>query len=68
MAQRHEKLHTGTAGEHFVVANLLRIGWNANVLSVDTGIDVVGQRLGNLGDPELIQCQVKTTTKGTYQG
>ena len=68
MSRRHENLYTGLAGEHFVIANLLRIGWNANRLSVDTGIDVVGQRMGDIGDPELIQCQVKTTTRSAYQG
>ena len=68
MPQKHKNLYTGSAGEHFVAANLLRIGWNANLLSVDTGIDVVGQRIGNLGEPEIIQCQVKTMTRGTYQG
>ncbi len=46
---------------------MIRIGWNANILPVDTGIDIVAHRAGESGDAEIAQCQVKTTLRGTYQ-
>lgn len=55
-----EKLYTGKAGEHLVMAHLLRRGYVAMPATVDTGVDVIAQAHD---DPDrIVQFQVKTTT------
>jgi len=61
-----QALYTGRAGEYLVAAQLLRLGWNASIVPVDTGIDILAHRTSMSGEPELLQCQVKTTQRNTY--
>lgn len=53
--------YTGKAGEHLVVSELLFRGYNASIMSVDEGLDIVatkGERLYNI--------QVKTSTENKF--
>lgn len=65
-ANEQQALYTGRAGEYLVAAQLLRLGWNASIVPVDTGVDILAHRTGMSGEPELLQCQVKTTQRNTY--
>lgn len=65
-ANKQQALYTGRAGEYLVAAQLLRVGWNASIVPVDTGVDILAHRTGMSGEPELLQCQVKTTQRNTY--
>ena len=53
---KHATLFTGAAGEHLVSAHLLRHDFNPQLVSVDTGIDIVAQK-----NNEIFHFQVKTT-------
>lgn len=50
---------TGKAGEHAVMAELLYRGYNASLMSVDEGIDIVASR-----NNEYFHIQVKTSALG----
>lgn len=55
-----EKLYTGKAGEHLVMAHLLKRGYVAMSATVDTGVDVIAHARH---DPDrIVKFQVKTTT------
>ncbi|MCG2720726.1 MAG: hypothetical protein L6290_01760, partial [Thermodesulfovibrionales bacterium] len=59
-----EKLYLGTAGEYWVAACLLRLGFNVNVLPVDSGVDLLASRVRpNSTELEVFQIQVKTTAQ-----
>ncbi len=47
---------TGKAGEHAVCAELLFLGYNASIMSVDTGLDIIATK-----DNKLFGIQVKTS-------
>ena len=53
---QQQALYTGRAGEYLVAAQLLRLGWNASLVPVDTGVDIHAQRAGTSGEPELVKC------------
>jgi len=55
-------MFTGKAGEHKVISELLFFGFNANLLSVDYGTDILAEK-----DGELYKVQVKTTLTRAYQ-
>ena len=50
--------YIGKAGEHLVVSELLFKGFNANIMSVDEGIDIVATR-----NDKLYNIQVKTANE-----
>ena len=52
--------YIGKAGEHLVVSNLLFKGFNANITSVDEGIDIVA-----IKDDKLYNIQVKTSNESS---
>ena len=61
-SQGRDNLFVGAAGEHWVAANLLRLGFNVNVLPVDTGVDLLASARSPFSeDLALYQVQVKTT-------
>jgi hypothetical protein len=66
-------LHVAKAGEFFVASHLLRLGFNASPLPVDTGVDLLAYRYFARfsADPDvahlLFQFQVKTTTGDEYR-
>ena len=47
---------TGKAGEHYVTSELLFRGYNASIMSVDIGMDIIATRNG-----KLFSLQVKTS-------
>lgn len=53
--------YTGKAGEHLVVSELLFRGYNASIMSVDEGIDIVATK-GN----RLFNIQVKTSNENKF--
>lgn len=53
-----ETLEIGTAGEYAVVSEMLFRGFNASIMSVDTGIDVVA-----IKDNKTYLVQVKTSKR-----
>lgn len=60
VSEEEEKLkieggYTGKAGEHLVCAELLFRGFNASIMSVDVGMDIIATR-----DNQLFSIQVKT--------
>jgi len=55
-----EKLYTGKAGEHLVMAHLLRRGYVAMSATVDTDVDVIAHAHDDTD--RVVQFQVKTTT------
>lgn len=59
-----ESLYLGSAGEHWVAASLLRLGFNVNVLPVDSGVDLLASGLRrHSSELEVFQVQVKTTAR-----
>lgn len=50
-----ETQYIGNAGEHAIVSEMLFRGFNASIMSVDTGIDIVAVK-----DNQLYLIQVKT--------
>jgi HB1, ASXL, restriction endonuclease HTH domain len=54
------KQYTGKAGEHGVLSELLFYGFNASIMSVDDGIDVVASK-----DNKYFHIQVKTSNQST---
>lgn len=67
LGKRHGQVahYLGQAGENLVAANLLRRGFNAARLPVDSGVDVVAHQPGRGGASHLVQIQVKTTSTRT---
>ncbi|NVN91286.1 MAG: hypothetical protein HXX11_11885 [Desulfuromonadales bacterium] len=62
ITQGRENLFVGAAGEHWVAACLLRRGFNANVLPVDTGVDLLATKKSRYSDDMMLyKIQVKTT-------
>jgi hypothetical protein len=62
LSRGRDCLYLGAAGEHWVAANLLRAGFNANVLPVDTGVDLLASKKSPYSDDlVLYKVQVKTT-------
>jgi hypothetical protein len=60
-AEQISTQYVGKAGEHLVVSELLFRGYNASIMSVDEGLDIVatkGERLYNI--------QVKTSTQNKF--
>lgn len=56
-----ESAYTGKGGEHAVTAELLFRGFNASIMSVDTGMDIVATK----GD-RLFNVQVKTSNLNKF--
>lgn len=56
-----EGSYTGKAGEHLVCSELLFKGFNASIMSVDVGVDIVATK-----DNQLIGIQVKTSNLNSY--
>lgn len=52
---------TGKAGEHLVCSELLFRGFNASIMSVDVGMDIVATK-----NNQLISIQVKTSNLNAY--
>jgi len=53
--------HLGRAGEYFVAAQLLRMGFNTSPLPVDTGVDLLAHWTAKSGDSRAALVQVKST-------
>lgn len=53
--------YVGKAGEHLVVSELLFRGYNASVMSVDEGIDIVATK-----ESRLFNIQVKTSNENKF--
>jgi hypothetical protein len=53
--------HLGRAGEYFVAAQLLRMGYNTIPLPVDTGVDLLAHWTTKSGDSRVALLQVKST-------
>lgn len=53
--------YIGKAGEHLVVSELLFRGYNASIMSVDEGLDIVATK-----DERLFNIQVKTSTENKF--
>lgn len=53
--------HLGRAGEYFVAAQLLRMGYNTNPLPVDTGVDLLAHWVTKNRDSRVALLQVKST-------
>lgn len=53
--------YVGKAGEHFVVSELLFRGYNASIMNVDEGLDIVATK-----DGKLFNIQVKTSNKNRF--
>lgn len=53
--------YVGKAGEHFVVSELLFRGYNASIMNVDEGLDIVATKEG-----KLYNIQVKTSNKNQF--
>ena len=56
-----ESSFTGKAGEHLVCSELLFRGFNASIMSVDVGMDIVATK-----NNQLIGIQVKTSNLNSY--
>lgn len=59
--ERAINLYIGKAGEHLVVSELLFQGYNASILSVDEGLDIVATRKG-----KLFNIQAKTSNENRF--
>lgn len=59
--ERVSTQYIGKAGEHLVVSELLFRGYNASIMSVDEGLDIVATK-----DERLFNIQVKTSTENRY--
>ena len=53
--------YTGKGGEHFICSELLFRGFNASIMSVDVGMDIVATK-----DNDLFSIQVKTANISDY--
>jgi Holliday junction resolvase-like predicted endonuclease len=53
--------YTGKAGEHLVVSELLFRGYNASIMNVDEGLDIVATK-----DDKLFNVQVKTSNENRF--
>jgi len=53
--------YVGKAGEHLVVSELLFRGYNASIMSVDEGLDIVATK-----DNKLFNIQVKTANENKF--
>ena len=53
--------HLGRAGEYFVAAQLLRMGYNTSPLPVDTGVDLPAHWTTKSGESRVALLQVKST-------
>ena len=53
--------YTGKAGEHRVVSELLFRGYNASIMNVDEGLDIVATK-----DGKLFNIQVKTSNENKF--
>jgi len=53
--------YTGKAGEHRVVSELLFRGYNASIMNVDEGLDIVATK-----DSKLFNIQVKTSNENKF--
>ncbi len=58
---RPSTTHLGRAGEYYVAAQLLRLGYNTSPLPVDTGVDLLAHWMTKDGDSRVALLQVKTT-------
>ena len=56
-----ESGYTGKAGEHLVTSELLFRGFNASIMSVDVGMDIIATK-----DSKLFSIQVKTSNVNRY--
>jgi Holliday junction resolvase-like predicted endonuclease len=59
--EKIESGYTGKAGEHLVCSELLFRGYNASIMSVDVGIDIIATK-----NNKLFSIQVKTANLNTY--
>ena len=55
--------YTGRAGEYFVASHLLRLGYNAMPVAVDSGVDLIAHSATESGESALAFFQVKTTKR-----
>ncbi|MBN1971031.1 MAG: hypothetical protein JW870_16810 [Candidatus Delongbacteria bacterium] len=53
---------TGKAGEHLVCSELLFLGFNASIMSVDVGLDIVATK-----DGKMFGIQVKTSNLNSFK-
>jgi len=53
--------HLGRAGEYFVAAQLLRMGYNTSPLPVNTGVDLLAHWTTKSGESRVFLLQVKST-------
>jgi hypothetical protein len=53
--------YTGRAGEYFVASHLLRLGYNAMPMPVDSGIDLVAHSMTKHAESVIALFQIKTT-------
>lgn len=60
-AVKIESGYTGKGGEHLVCAELLLRGFNASIMSVDTGMDIIATK-----DHKLFSIQVKTANLNRF--
>ena len=58
-----QTLYIGKAGEHLVASKLLFLGYNASILDVDEGIDIVATK-----NDKLYNIQVKTSNVNAKSG
>ena len=59
--EKIETGYTGKAGEHLVCSELLFRGYNASIMSVDVGIDIIATKYN-----KLFSIQVKTANLNTF--
>ncbi|MEW6378857.1 MAG: HTH domain-containing protein [bacterium] len=59
--EKVSSLYIGRAGEHLVVSELLFRGYNASIMSVDEGLDIVATK-----EERLYNIQVKTSTENKF--
>lgn len=59
--EKIETGYTGKAGEHLVCSELLFRGYNASIMSVDVGIDIIATKQN-----KLFSIQVKTANLNTF--
>ena len=55
--------HLGRAGEYYVASHLLRLGYNAVPLPIDSGVDLLAHWTTERGDSRVAQFQVKSTER-----
>lgn len=61
-AVKIESGYTGKGGEHLVCSELLFRGFNASIMSVDVGMDIIATK-----ESKLYSIQVKTSNLNSYQ-